>query len=193
MEKKELINYIEESLKKDNYQIDNIELFLKKAGTDLFNIQNELDKLKNYCLKDKIIHDEDIEKIILEVNEEDIFALTDAIILEDKEKSLKLLESFLHLNYDEIQIIALLATQFHFLFQVKRLLQKNKTEVEIAKILEVNPYRVKFTIKKLYFWPEEKILACIKRLAKIDHDIKLGLMDKNLALKLFILQNNNEY
>ena len=78
---------------------------------------------------------------------------------------------------------------FCLLFQVKRLTNKNKSEQEIAKILEVNPYRVKFTKKKLYNYNEKLILTYIKKLAKIDHDIKLGLMDKKLALELFIINN----
>ena len=119
--------------------------------------------------------------------EEEIFSLTDAIILKDTKKSLELLDSFLNLNYDEMQIIILLANQFHFLFQVKRLWNKNKTESEIAKILEVNPYRVKYSVRKIYSYSEQLILENIKKLAKIDHDIKLGLMNKNLALRLFIL------
>ena len=119
--------------------------------------------------------------------EDEIFDLTDAIILHNTKKSLALLNEFVNRNYDEIQIILLLANQFHFLFQVKRLINKNKSESEIAKILEVNPYRVKYSVKKIYSYSEGMILENIKKLAKIDHDIKLGKMDKNLALKLFIL------
>lgn len=83
----------------------------------------------------------------------------------------------------------LIASQFRFLFQVKRLLNKNKNYSEIAKILEVNPYRVKFSIKKLYTYTEAELLKYIKRLAKIDHDIKLGIMDKRLAIELFIIES----
>ena len=78
---------------------------------------------------------------------------------------------------------------FRFFFQVKRLLNKNKSESEIAKTLEVNPYRVKFTVKKLYSYTENMLLNYIKKIAKMDHDIKLGLMDKRLALELFITMN----
>ena len=85
----------------------------------------------------------------------------------------------------------LLANQFRFLFQVKRLINKGKAESEIAKILEANPYRIKFTIKKLYSYTEEMLLYYIQKLAKIDHDIKLGLINKKLALELFII--NNKY
>ncbi len=183
-----LTKYINDKLKEDNYKIDDINFFLERVGTNLNNIDNELDKLKMYTLKTKKITNEDITKTTTKTLEEEIFSLTDAIILKNTKKALDLLESFLNVNYDEIQIILLLANQFHFLFQVKRLLNKNKSETEIAKILEVNPYRVKYSIKKIYSYSESMILENIKKLAKIDHDIKLGIMDKNLALKLFILQ-----
>ena len=68
-------------------------------------------------------------------------------------------------------------------------MNQNKLEGDIAKILEVNPYRVKFTVKKLYIYTEGMLLQYIKKLAKMDHDIKLGLMDKKLALELFITMN----
>ena len=68
-------------------------------------------------------------------------------------------------------------------------MNQNKSDGDIAKILEVNPYRVKFTIKKLYAYTESMLLQYIKKLAKMDHDIKLGLMDKKLALELFVTMN----
>ena len=182
-----LTKHINNKLKEDGYEMDDINFFLERVGTNLNNIDNELDKLKMYTLETKKITNEDITKTTTKVLEEEIFSLTDAIILKDTKKALELLDSFLNQNYDEIQIILLLANQFHFLFQIKRLLNKNKSEAEIAKILEVNPYRVKYSIKKIYSYSEGMILENIKKLAKIDHDIKLGKMDKNLALKLFIL------
>ena len=187
----DLSRFVQEYLKKDGYKIEDIPFFLKRVGTNLSNIQNELDKLEMLTIEKKVITNDDINKVTTKVVEEEIFSLTDAIILKDTKTALHLLDEFLNLNYDEIQIIMLLSSQFHFLFQVKRLLNKNKTTEEIAKILEVNPYRVKYTTKKLYTYTEDEILGYIKRLAKMDHDIKLGLIQKNLALRLFILYKDN--
>lgn len=186
-DQKYFINYIQDYTTKEGYQIENASYFLERVGTNLGNIQNELDKLMMYCFDEKIIKNEDVDKVTVRSIEEEIFALSDAIIARNVSKSFTLLDNFLNKNYDEIQIIMLLASQFRFLFQVKRLLNQNKSEGEIAKILEVNPYRVKFTLKKLYYYTEDILLDYIQKLAKIDHDIKLGLMNKKLALELFIL------
>ena len=143
-----------------------------------------------YKLDSKEITNSDIDKISIKTIEEEIFNFTDAVIAKNTNLSLTLLEEFLKKDYEEIQIIMLLASQFRFLFQVKRLLNKGKSENEIAKILEANPYRIKFTIKKIYSYTESMLLEYIQKLAKMDHDIKLGLINKKLALELFIIENN---
>ena len=181
--------YINNYLKENDYKIEDLKYFLDKVGKDLNNIKNELDKLLIYKMTDKTITNKDIDKVLVKVLDSEIFVLTDAIIARDVKLSLDLLKEFLNNNYEEMQIIMLLASQFRFLFQVKRLLNKNKSESEIAKILEVNPYRVKFTKKKLYNYSEKLLLTYIKKLAKIDHDIKLGIMDKKMALELFIIES----
>lgn len=183
-----LNSFVDSYLGKNNYKMEDVKYFLSAVGSNLDNIKNELDKLFMYKLKDKVITNKDVDNIVIKSMEDEIFVLTDAIIAKDVSKSLMLLEEFLNKSYDEIQIIMLLASQFRFLFQVKRLINKNKRYDEIAKILGVNPYRVKFTINKLYAYSEADLLNYIKELAKMDHDIKLGLIDKGLALELFIIK-----
>ena len=185
-----LINYVKEELKKEEYKIEDINYFLNKVGKNLHNLKNELNKLMMYKLDSKEITNSDIDKISIKTIEEEIFNFTDAVIAKNTNLSLTLLEEFLKKDYEEIQIIMLLASQFRFLFQVKRLLNKGKSENEIAKILEANPYRIKFTIKKIYSYTESMLLEYIQKLAKMDHDIKLGLINKKLALELFIIENN---
>ena len=187
---KYISTYIKEYLSENNYKIEDITYFKNKVSNNLYDIKNELDKLMMYKINDKIITKNDIDAISIKTMDEEIFTLTDSIILKDTIKSLDLLEEFINRSYDEFHIIMLLASQFRFLFQVKRLYNKNKNEGEIAKILGVNPYRVKFSIKKIYSYSESMILDYIKKLAKMDHDIKLGLIDKRLALELFIIDNN---
>ena len=183
-----LIDYVKNYLNEANYKMEDINYFLGVVGSDLDNIKNELEKLFMYKLDDKKIINSDIDKVCVRVIDDDIFSLTDAIILNDTNKAMSLLEEFLNKSYDEIYILNLLVGQFRFLFQVKRLVNKNKNYSEIAKILEVNPYRVKFTLKKLYNYTEKDLLDRIKMLAEIDRKIKLGLMNKKLALELFIIK-----
>ena len=187
-----LVNYVKDYLDENNYKMEDVNYFIENVSSNLYDIKNELDKLMMYKLDEKYITNSDVDNTTIKMMDEEIFTLTDSIILKDTIKSLNLLEEFLNKNYDEVYIIMLLASQFRFLFQVKRLYNKNKSEGEIARTLGVNPYRVKFSLKKIYAYSETMILDYIKQIAKMDHDIKLGLIDKKLALELFIIGNKED-
>ena len=46
--------------------------------------------------------------------------------------------------------------------------------------------------KSILLWETEKdLIERIKALGKIDHDIKFGLIDKRVALEMFILDSND--
>lgn len=179
-------NYLQDS----GYKLDSIDYFLDYVGMDLNNMKTELDKLFMYKLEDKVIHNEDIKNICLRNYQDDIFTLTDAIIAKDTTKALEFTDMFLNNGYEEMQLIFLFASQFRFLFQVKRLANKNKNYKEIAQILEVNPYRVKFSLAKVARYTEDMILDELEKLAKMDTLIKSGKMNKHLALEMYILGNS---
>lgn len=183
--------YIKNVLKENNYTIENLEYLMSKVGTNIENVKNELDKLIIYKMEDKNITNKDIDKLMIPALEDEIFALTDAVIKSNTEKSLELLDEFLNKNYDEMQIIILLASQFRFMYQVKRLVNKNMKEASITKELSANPYRVKITIKNSYYYNETNLLSYLKKLAELDKNIKLGKIDKNLGLQLFLM--NKDY
>lgn len=183
--------YITDILKENNYSIESLEYLMSKVGTNMDNVKNELEKLMIFKMDSKNISNSDIDKLMIPALEDEIFALTDAVIKSDIKKSLELLEEFLNKNYDEMQIIILLASQFRFMYQVKRLANKNMSADAITKELSANPYRVKITIKNSYYYNESNLLSYLKKLADLDRNIKLGKIDKNLGLQLFLM--NKDY
>lgn len=182
-----VVDYIKKSLQDNNKSMD-INYFLSKVNDDLDNIKNELDKLILYKINDSHIENSDIDNLVIPNIEEEIFILSDSVIKKDKKKSIELYQNFLNRNYEPIYIISLLGSQFHFLYQVKRLYNQNKSNDEIASILSAHPYRVKLTIQNSYIYTEEILLKKIYELANMDKNIKLGNIDKNLALEMFLVE-----
>lgn len=182
-----VVDYIKKSLQDNNKSMD-INYFLSKVNDDLDNIKNELDKLILYKINDSHIENSDIDNLVIPNIEEEIFVLSDSVIKKDKKKSIELYQNFLNRNYEPIYIISLLGSQFHFLYQVKRLYNQNKSNDEIASILSAHPYRVKLTIQNSYIYTEEILLKKIYELANMDKNIKLGDIDKNLALEMFLVE-----
>jgi len=185
-------NYITDFVKEklNDYKMEDINYFINKVGNNINNIENELEKLINFKCDNKSITIKDIDDLCDNNVEEEIFSLTDAIIKNDNNRAIKLYNIFLNKNYDVIQMIGLLASQFRFLLQVKLLYNKNKSNDDIAKELGVHPYRVKLAIGNCYYYDLYTLENYLIKLFELDKNIKLGLIDKNLFFELFILNKD---
>lgn len=184
-----LNKYVTQYLTSNNYKINNLDItyFLTRVGTNINNITNELDKLMLYKEKDKIITREDITKLTIENIDNPIYDLVGFILKNENSKAIKLYNTFTQNGMDAASLIPVIAAQIRLLFGVKRLYNSGKTNDEIAKILEIkNIYRVKYLLSDSYYYSEEDLIKYLSKLADLDKNIKLGLVDPKVSLELFI-------
>lgn len=184
----DMTNLVRRLLKDYNIDYKTINLFLDRVGNNPLIIQNEINKIKIYKENDKTITDEDILNLTTKLIEIDIFKLIDYIVRKDKEKALELYYEMLKMNEEPIKIIVILANQFRIMYQSKELLKKGYSEKDIANILKIHPYRVKLAIQNSRNYTSEVLLKNLNNLADIDIGIKAGILNKDLALELFILK-----
>lgn len=184
----DMTNLVRRLLKDYNIDYKTINLFLDRVGNNPLIIQNEINKIKIYKENDKTITDEDILNLTTKLIEIDIFKLIDYIVKKDKEKALELYYEMLKMNEEPIKIIVILANQFRIMYQSKELLKKGYSEKDIANILKIHPYRVKLAIQNSRNYTSEILLKNLNNLADIDIGIKTGILNKDLALELFILK-----
>lgn len=186
---KYVCDYITNILDKNNFKMEDLNYFISKVGINLDNISNELDKLMIYKANSNYICNEDIDLLVISNYDNEIYEFTDAIFKRDVNRALSLMNEFLNKSFDEIGLISLVSNHFMFLLQVKLLVNKNKGYQEIGSILGVNPYRVKFTLSNLYYYSVDMLISYINRLFEIDKDIKLGKINKTIALEMFIISS----
>lgn len=181
--------YINELFKKDEYIIDEkaIREITSRLSSNIAMIKNEVNKLKLYKLEDKIITLNDVLEITSILPEDNVFKIVDALINNDKEEIFKLYNDFKLIGIDEIALIALIANQFRFMYQVKVLMSDGKNKNEIISILKSHPYKTELTMKKILAYSEEKLLDILYNLSLIDVSIKTGEVDKGYALENFFL------
>lgn len=182
-----LNSYLENYIKDKGYIITskNINLIISIAGLDLANLINEIDKLLIYKDTDKNISEDDIKNLICVNIEDNIFALTNAIMNNQKEKIIKIYKDLISMGEDEIKLIATLANQFRLLLQVKLMKNNGYSDNEMISTLKEHPYRIK--LAKNSFFGEDKLKDKILKLSELDYKIKSGNIDKNLGLELFLL------
>ena len=58
-------------------------------------------------------------------------------------------------------------------------------QIDMANVIKEHPYRVKLALSSDY--TEKELINNIKKLYKLDYDIKTGNIDKNFGFELFLL------
>jgi len=186
----ELIN-LEQDIKElfSPYIIDynTIKYLIDRVGNDMNVINNEIKKIKTYKNEDLIIKKEDILDLTYKNINTDIFYLLDNILNNNKESAIESYNEMLKLGEEPIKILVMLANQFRLIYQVKELYKKGNRDYEIMDILEQKQYTIKKASERINKYSSEQLLDYILELSNLDINIKSGLIDKNIALELFIL------
>ncbi len=190
LETNDLFQIIEKRFKDNNYTISTelINYLVSLLNDNYENVNNELDKIFLLGKEDKNITKEDLDGLIIPSLDDDIFSLIDAITNKDKNKSIKLYQEFINRNEDMIKIIYLLASKYRLMLQVRLLSDRGYLESDIAKTMQIHPYRAKMVLREAYKYELSNLIKILKELDYLDRDIKLGNVDKNLALEVFLLK-----
>lgn len=190
LETNDLFQIIEKRFKDNNYTISTelINYLVSLLNDNYENVNNELDKIFLLSKEDKNITKEDLDGLIIPSLDDDIFSLIDAITNKDKNKSIKLYQEFINRNEDMIKIIYLLASKYRLMLQVRLLSDRGYLESDIAKTMQIHPYRAKMVLREAYKYELSNLIKILKELDYLDRDIKLGNVDKNLALEVFLLK-----
>ena len=147
-----------------------------------------LDKLKLYKIDDKTINKEDIINLTNKNIDLNIFTFIDNIINKNKNDALNTYKEMLKLNEEPIKIIIMLANKFRLMYQACELSKKGFPIDDIATKLNAKRYPVQLALEKGYRYDSEVLLHHLDELANLDSNIKMGLVDKEIALELFILK-----
>lgn len=183
-------NYIKESFKGYDISQDAINLLDSYSLGDVTKIKSECDKLKQYKFDEKKITKEDIELLVqkkLGDSKDLIFAFTRAIGERDRENALKKYIELLDYNIQPLEIIGMLASQVRNIYQVKLLSERNLSNKEIGKMLDMHEYRVLKIRELVNYYSEKDCFNLIKELSDMDLRIKTTDTDSNREIELFIL------
>lgn len=178
-----LLDYIKE--KKYNISNKDISLIIEKVGTDLSYLISEIDKLLLYKDDDKNITREDINDVIVRSLENNVFALTNSIMNNDKNKIFDIYNDLIKVGEDPTKLLIILSNQFRLILQVKLMQNNGYTDNEMISVIKEHPYRIKLAKETNY--SKSKLIKYIKDLSDLDYKIKSGIIDRFLGFELFLL------
>lgn len=180
-------NYIKEEIQRRNLEIEPsaVQELNQRLPYDIRSIKAEMEKLELYG---EVITTVVVEKLVTRPLEDDVFQLVNAVVDRDLKKAFTLWQDLCVLNKDAIYLIALLAGQFRFLYQVKVLMDQGAGKDMIVSRLGAHPYRVQLTMQSARKLSVFYLLSILAKLAALDQKLKGGLLDKKLGFELFLLE-----
>ncbi|MBU0999540.1 DNA polymerase III subunit delta [Patescibacteria group bacterium] len=176
-----------------------VQILVSLIGNDLWQLNNEINKLLNYKLglKPKLIPNapknqqieiyiKDIEQLVKGNFDENIFALTDAISNKNNALAVKLLEEQYEAGLTDGYLISMIIRQFKILLRIRQALDSGLTGRKINSSLKLHPFIVQKGINQVRNFSLTALKNILKQMIKIDYHMKTGQANAKIMLNLFL-------
>ena len=164
-----------------------LEYFLSLAGTDMFRVRNETEKLIAYCGDREAVRREDIDAIASPQIENRIFDMVRAVAGHRKKEAFDLYADLLALKEPPLRILYLLAREFNNLRRLRDLRAESVSQPEMAKIVGIPPFAVRKSLELLRSYEDCNLDRLVEAFVQAETDVKTGKLDERLAVELMLL------
>lgn len=185
-----LLRWIAGQVKREGKQIteQTIRSFLTKVGTDMENIQKELEKLFCYTLYKQEITSEDVEEICTTQITNQVFDMVEAVARKQQRKALDYYYDLLALKEPPMRILFLLTRQFRLLWEVKDMDRQGYPRKEIASKAGLHPFVVGKYQEQARAFSERALRTILEDSVDMEECIKTGRLSDTLGVELFIMK-----
>ena len=185
-----LLRWVAGNVKRANKQIseNTIGYFLGKVGTDMENIQKELEKLFCYTMDKDSITTRDVETICTTQITNQIFDMVNAVADKQQKKALEYYYDLLALKEPPMRILFLLTRQFKLLLEVKTMDKQGYPRKEIAEKAGINPFVVGKYQTQAKAFSEKELRGIMEDAVDTEESVKTGRLTDTLGVELFIIK-----
>lgn len=164
-----------------------VQLLITKAGTDMNNLQMELEKLICYCMDREVVTAEDVEAVCVTRINNHIFDMVDAIANKQPNRALELYYDLLALKEPPMRILFLIARQCNQLLQVKECRQKGQDNRTIAGKIGVPPFAVTKLLNQASRFKTSTLRNAVAQCVEAEEAVKSGRMNDKMSVEILIL------
>ncbi len=184
-----LKRWIAGTLAKENKKIteNTVQLFLQKTGTDMENIQMELEKLICYCMEKEVVTAEDVEAICTNRISNHIFDMINAIADGKTKEALQLYYDLLALKEPPMRILFLIARQCNLLLQVKEMRSRGYDAKAIAPKIGVPPFIAGKYVTQSGRFKTSVLRNAVEKCVEAEEAVKSGRMNDLMSVEVLIL------
>lgn len=190
MDEANLKLWVASILSKDKKKVteDTILYLLSKTGSDMENIQNEVEKLICYAWDRDVITRDDIDEVSTTQITNKIFLMIDAIGSKNQDKALELYYDLLALREKPMSILFLITRQFNILLQVKELASLGYNNTIISQKTGLMPFTISKYISQSKNYTAEILKEALDSCTEIEEMIKTGRLIDKIGVELLIVK-----
>lgn len=164
-----------------------VQLLLTKTGTDMENIQMELEKLICYCMDREVIGNEDVEAVCTTRIGNHIFDMVNAIADKRQKEALELYYDLLALKEPPMRILFLIARQCNLLLQAKELKSRGHDQRAIASTLGVPPFVAGKYLTQASRFKTDVLKAAVVKCVEAEEAVKTGRLNDMMSVEILIM------
>lgn len=189
MKKEDYPKYVTDYLNKLSFNIDEnaVKELLTRTDFKLDLINLELEKLMLYNFDDPNINLASVSMLVSRNLEENIYELTNSFLNNDSNKTIEIYYDLLARSEDPIRIMNSIVNKIRELIHTKLLLERGYTQEDVAKHFNIKSGVAYYLIRNANQNSLLVLETHLKKLSKLDYEIKSGRIDKKLGLEIFIL------
>ena len=189
-DEKTLLYWIAGNVRKEGRQIkeSTARYLVSKTGTDMENLEKELEKLFSYTLGKDEITAADIDDICTTQITNKIFDMIEAVAAKRQKQALDYYYDLLALKEPPMRILYLLSRQFKLLLEVKDLMGRGNDKAQIAKTAKLHPFVAGKYMQQCRTFSKAELRDIMEEAASTEEMVKTGRMNDVMSVEIFIVK-----
>jgi len=165
-----------------------LKLFCKRVGTNLAEVQGELEKLVGYLGERDLADEADVAAIVSDTRIESIFDLTDAMGQGNRSMALALLDRLLAEGQAPLMILTMMTRHFRQMWKISELMSQQVPQSEFPRRVGASPYFLKGLMQQAARFENRHYRQVFKRLLATDLALKSSGAEPRLQLEQLLLE-----
>ena len=185
-----LVGWIEKRVRDKGGSItrDTVHTLIQTVGGNLRLLDQELEKLVTFTEGKRDIRPDDVQLLVTEAAETNIFEMVDAVGQGNGRKAITLLHQLLNQGAHPLYLLSMIVRQYRILLQVKDLIGRGGRRQDIASELKLRDFVVEKMVRQARRYSLPQLEDVYERLLATDVAIKTGQMEAVLAIDLLVAE-----
>jgi DNA polymerase-3 subunit delta len=166
---------------------EGLKLFCKRVGTNLVEVQGELEKLLGYLGDRDIADEKDVAAIVSDTRIESVFDLTDALGEGDVSTAFHLLDRLLSEGQAPLMVLAMMTRHFRQMWKVNELVAQRVPQSEFPKRVGVSPYFLKGLMKQASRFDNQQYRLVFNQFLETDLALKSSGSEPRMHMEKLVL------